>query len=309
MSAGTTDIENWPQRNALALWVGGLVTYVAVYAIAYVLLKIGTFSIDLGTAPPISEPKQALELRWRMLWGLSSIALVLIAVATGGWFVLVMLRHPAQRNDLLLLIVIITIIIVIIVNYLADYGGSASATIILHYEGKSGLPLNSVVEFLNAFVFSAVVLMAFGLSSIVRDIHNTSVEDLVKKHHSFKVGLAFSSALLVSSVLETYLLFRMSTINFESSYASSLYTTLTLGGSVSYAILLSMLFAPIGITLYSRSWQLARIAKSGNDVVNMRVWLQEHGVGAPMRKLVIEFLVAALPAILGALLGATESLK
>jgi hypothetical protein len=289
------------EQIPLWIWLAAVTLFLALYFILFKLLGIDSFVLNLGE-PKNGDVTGAYELRWRMLWGLSSLSVVLIALANAIWSAALVIRHPIGRSPYTWMLIGICIAGAVWLSANQDYGGAASDELLTHYSATSDIPVNTIAEILVASVLGVVVLIAAALLTITLRSTTPDAQEVIQKYHNLRKSLMGSTALLVVLVVETYFLFRMATTGLDPDVAGVISTTLTVGGSTSYTILLMVLYGPVALTVETWSRSTAKKEVHTPDVTKVREWLQKRGIYSSPTRVMSQFLMASSPALVGVIL-------
>src|ERR1051326_7465051 len=90
-------------QGALCLWGAILVVFFLLYGALFGALHLDSYVFNLGQDPvrwqtDTLDPTGALELRWRMLWGLSALATVVIALVVAVTSIELIVRYRLATN-------------------------------------------------------------------------------------------------------------------------------------------------------------------------------------------------------------------
>jgi hypothetical protein len=117
----------------LCLWASILGVFLLLYAFFFRELEIDTFQFHLPSGvkswswdPEILDRTRAYELRWRMLWGLSALSVISVALLNAFWSIEALSRYEIGRSPVMWLGVAFCVIVVMYVSWLEGYGGGSS---------------------------------------------------------------------------------------------------------------------------------------------------------------------------------------
>ncbi len=289
------------QRNwQLIGFVLMMVIFVVLYLHFYKMLRIP--EPDLAW---ISDPANALELRWRMLWGLSAVALTLITVINGTLAATIMVRNPIGQAAYLLMFCAVAALVAWVVHQSSgkDFGGGASDAVLQHYSIAREIPVNDVVEAMVPLSGAVAVLVIMAAVSLLMLRKPIDADMLISRYRDFRKLLSASTAMLVIGVLQTYFLFRMATSGLDEAEAARVISgTLTIGGSTAYTVMLVLIFGPVAYALNRWSWQAAHDETDSNDSQTLRKWLQDLGIYNSPTRIMSQAMLASAPALVGLML-------
>lgn len=295
------------RQPSLCLWGSILGASILVYIIFYRELKIETFQFHLNSDAKRWElaaldPTRAYELRWRMLWGLSALSVVSVALLNAFWSIETISRYRIGRSPAMWFGVALCAIAMMYVSWVKGWGGKASDDILQLYSSEAHIRLKQMVQILVALVLAVVVLIAAGMVALLArpDDAPMDVTAITDRHWDFRRSLMACTALLVVLVIETYFLFRLATVGVDPEIGGPIAATLTVGGSTSYTVLLVILYGPTAIALNQWSWSVAAKELDTFEVPKLQDWLRQHGIDSSPMRVASGALMACLPATVGA---------
>lgn len=289
------------RNRKLIAFVALLLAFVLLYAEFWHLLRMP--EPDLAW---ISDRANALELRWRMLWGLSTIALVLVTVINGAIAAAIITRNPFGPAAYVPMFGLVAVLIAWVVHQSGsqDFGGGASDAVLQHYSTVRDIPVNTVVETMVPLSGAVAVLVIMAAVCLLLVRGSMDTETLVVRYRDFRHLLGSSTAMLVTGVIETYFLFRMATTTLGTAdNADVIAGTLTFGGSTAYTLLLLLIFGPIAYALNRWSWDAAHQFTGSRDVQTLREWLERLGIYNSPTRVLSQALLASAPAMVGVVLN------
>lgn len=289
------------RNRKLIGFVALLLAFALLYAKFWYLLRIP--EPDLAW---ISDPANALELRWRMLWGLSSIALILVTVINGAVAAAIITRNPFGPAGYVPMFAAVAGLVawVIYQSGSQDFGGGASDAVLRQYSAARDIPVNAVVEAMVPLSGAVAVLVIMAAICLLLVRGAMDADTLVVRHRDFRHLLGSSTAMLVIGVIQTYFLFRMATTAVETSDTAGVIAgTLTFGGSTAYTVLLLLIFGPIAYALNRWSWDAAHRVTGSRDVQTLREWLERLGIYNSPTRVLSQALLASAPAVVGVVLN------
>lgn len=289
------------RQTPLLVWIITLTVFFLLYSIFFKILAIDNFVLNLGE-PMSTDPTGAYELRWRMLWGLSAVVVILVALANAILSMSLVLRHRIGRSPYTWILIGVCAATVAWLSAVQDYGGAASHRVLLHYSEASGIPVNIMVEYSVGFVLALVVMIAAAILTITLRSASSDAQSIIEKHRDLRRSLTGTTVLLVVLVFQTYFLFRMATVKLDPEVADLVSNTLTIGGSASYTILLLVLYGPVALTLEMWSLSTATREIQTNDPTKVREWLQKQGIYNSPARIISQFMMGLSPALVGVLL-------
>jgi len=274
-----------------------LLAFVLLYAHFYDMLRMTEPDLDW-----ISDPANALELRWRMLWGLSTIALILVTVINGVVAAAIITRNPFGPAAYVPMFAAVAALVVWVVRQSGsqDFGGGASDAVLRHYSAVRAIPVNDVVEMMVPLSGAVAVLVIMAAVCLLLVRGRMDADTLVVRYRDFRHLLGASTAMLVTGVLQTYFLFRMATSTVASHEAAPVIAgTLTTGGSTAYTVMLLLIFGPIAYALNRWSWDAAHQVTGSRDEQTLREWLEHLGIYNSPTRVLSQALLASAPAMVG----------
>ena len=292
-------------QGALCLWGAILAVFFLLYAFLFGALKLDTYTFNLGSAPAqwqsgTLDPTGALELRWRMLWGLSALATVAIALVVAVTSVELLVRYRLGRSPRMWLVLALAAAVLVTLSLTEGYGGKSSAQVLDRYSTNAHIPLTRFIELLTVLALTVVVLVIGGLAALLWRPEPMDVAAITHRHQDFRRSLMGCTVLLVAFTIETYFLFRLATVGLDPAVAGPVATTLTVGGGVSYTCLLVVLYGPAAIALNRWSWSVAAKEVGSFELPKLQKWLQQHGIDISPMHVASGAMLTCLPAIVGA---------
>jgi hypothetical protein len=292
-------------QGALCLWGSILAVFFLLYGILFGALHIETYTLVLNSGPvrwqsSSLDPTGALELRWRMLWGLSALASVAIALVVAITSIELMVRYRLARSPLSWLVLALVATALVTVTWIKGYGGNASNQVLDLYSDNAHVRLSFFIQLMTVVGLTVVVLVAGGLAALLRREEPMDVAAITHRHQDFRRSLMGCTVLLVAFTIETYFLFRLATVGLDPDVAGPVATTLTVGGGVSYTCLLLVLYGPAAVALNRWSWSVAAQEVGSFELPKLQKWLQDHGIDISPMHVASGAMLTCLPAIVGA---------
>ena len=292
-------------QGALCLWGAILVVFFLLYGALFGALHLDSYVFNLGQDPvrwqtDTLDPTGALELRWRMLWGLSALATVVIALVVAVASIELIIRYRLATSPRTWLWLALAATVLVTLTLVEGYGGTSSEQVLRLYSGNAHIRLTLFIELLTVLALTVVVLVAGGLAALLRRAEPMDVAAITQRHQDFRRSLMGCTILLVVFTIETYFLFRLATVGLDPDVAGPVATTLTVGGGVSYTCLLLVLYAPAAIALNRWSWSVATKEVGSVDLPKVQKWLQLHGIDISPLHVASGAVLTCLPAIVGA---------
>ena len=289
----------------MCLWGAILVVFFLLYGALFGALHLDSYVFNLGQDPvrwqtDTLDPTGALELRWRMLWGLSALATVVIALVVAVASIELIIRYRLATSPRTWLWLALAATVLVTLTLVEGYGGTSSEQVLRLYSGNAHIRLTLFIELLTVLALTVVVLVAGGLAALLRRAEPMDVAAITQRHQDFRRSLMGCTLLLVVFTIETYFLFRLATVGLDPDVAGPVATTLTVGGGVSYTCLLLVLYAPAAIALNRWSWSVATKEVGSVDLPKVQKWLQLHGIDISPLHVASGAVLTCLPAIVGA---------
>jgi hypothetical protein len=292
-------------QGALCLWGAILAVFFLLYGVLFRALGLDGYMFNLGPGPvrwqtDTLDPTGALELRWRMLWGLSALATVAIALVVAVTSIELLVRYRLGRSRRMWLVLALATTVLVTLSLIKGYGGTSSAQILDLYSSNAQIPLTLFIELLTVLGLTVVVLVIGGLAALLRRTEPMDVAAITHRHQDFRRSLMGCTVLLVAFTIETYFLFRLATVGLDPDVAGPVATTLTVGGGASYTCLLVVLYGPAAIALNRWSWAVAAKEVGSFEPPKLQKWLQQHGIDISPMHVASGAVLTCLPAIVGA---------
>jgi len=292
-------------QGALCLWGAILAVFFLLYAALFGALELDTYMFNLGPSPvrwqiATLDPTGALELRWRMLWGLSALAAVAIALVVAVTSIELIVRYRLGRSPRMWVGLALATVVLVTLGLIKGYGGTSSAQVLDLYSSNAHIRLTLFIELLTVLALTVVVLVAGGLAALLRRTEPMDVAAITHRHQDFRRSLMGCTVLLVMFTIETYFLFRLATVGLPAEVAGPVATTLTVGGGVSYTCLLVVLYGPAAVALNRWSWSVAAKEVGSFELPKLQQWLQQHGIDISPLHVASGAMLTCLPAIVGA---------
>ena len=298
------------REDSMALLKNHIPIILFTLIIGFFTIAYGQFYTVLHLASPdfewITNEINARELRWRMLWGLSMLSLIVIMTISIVCSCIIIYHHPHGFDGRLITFIFVLLISIFILYVLSkqDLGGGASNAIVLHYSLATGIPVNNITESLMKLGSVAVILVLASSCCLLLKPKIFSVEALTTKYQLFHLSILSSTIFILIGVLQTYFLFRMSTAYLPVKDAHTITTTLTLSGSTAYTVFMLVIYGPVIFTLRSWSWSLAKNNLSLEyDVIKIKYWMAQKGFSNSTRSISWDLFLSFSPALLGVIIN------
>jgi hypothetical protein len=278
----------WPFLIALIPIVLSLL-FIATFYGLHILLHLDKFR-ELEIKPIPKNLQLIQELRARMFWGLSILALLMALIWNIGLSAQILFKafYGASKRIKLFVFAmsLITPIALTIAVTIRSFGGGAGNFLIKSvYENSSRLiPVQQIIQACNALACLAVFLIAATCSYLIYlpSIHHEKAVQIVsEKLNDAKASLFSSSAFLVLGVAEIHFLFAwpLSFADIQTKPNLIILThTLSASAGALYTVLLASLYLPVATTHNRWIRQLWQDASKADQSLNKERWLQQNSL-------------------------------
>jgi len=279
------------------LWI---IYFGSLFTIYFEALNIGGITFEF-----MESPLKALEFRWRIIWGLFSIFLILICTinilisARIAWLHTRSINSTYKTGIVSLLLVIVAFMIYLFSN--SSLGGSAVTNLLASAQTQTGIKVGALVDVTMILSAIAILFIASSSSSMLIRPSTISIDFIRKRYFYFKWSFYSTSIFLGIGILQVYLLFTWASYATGKSEATlTMAHALTISGSVIYTAVFIALFVPISIVF--NSW-LREVAES-NSILSeddYLKWKRSAGLANTPSRNIANLAVLFSPVIFGAL--------
>jgi hypothetical protein len=266
-------------------------------ALLFVFLALQYILLELGTLEPKSAAS-ALDYRWRLYWGLSSVFLLTALSWSYIVSISIIRNHPSKSTKYVLYIA--TVIAIIVGIWQPEISGKGGQNLINTIADNTNVPLNMIINFHNTFAGLCLFMMVFSVAILLlMEDKNTDINKIKICTSEIHNSLNSNSVLLVFGLVEIYCLFKWSTsFSGDSTYIILIADSIPIAAGFLFSFILALTYLPL---LSARKRWLLKVVSNHNfqKKEDLDDWYatnyieQKTGVGAA------GIIVLALPLLTG----------
>lgn len=280
-----------------AIW---LVYFGILFSIYFSLLNIGAIG-----EPNFSNVEKSTEFYWRIVWGLSSIAVVLISSVCIFVSMSIIHRNTMLHSGVVKIIVISLIValtaLIILLFYNAGIGGGAVSSFLTKAGEQLGIKIGLITDVTMTLAATSIFLIAASLCSMLFHSRNMTISNLRNSYTQLRYSFYITSVFLCTGITQIYLLFTWASYVIGSDLASvKMAHALTISGSIIFTIVFMTLFVPASVVLNTWIRNVAYDGLPTSQEFDYIEWRKSVGLYNSTSNNINNALILLSPVILGA---------